>query len=115
MIITRTPLRVSFCGNGTDLPLITWTGRGQLSLNKYVYITVNRLSCYFRHRILLKYSQSELVDSVEEISHCIIREVMKMTGVVDSVGTSHPWLYLWHRPRLFKFLCRGTSSCFAHI
>ncbi len=50
-----------------------------------MYITVNRLSRYFRHRILLKYSQSELVDSVEEISHPIIREAMKMTGVVDSV------------------------------
>jgi D-glycero-alpha-D-manno-heptose-7-phosphate kinase len=88
MIITRTPLRVSFCGGGTDLPAYYLNKQGAVvsaSLNKYVYITVNRLSRYFRHRILLKYSQSELVDSVEEISHPIIREAMKITGVVDSV------------------------------
>ena len=62
MIITRTPLRVSFCGGGTDLPAYYLHQQGAVvstSLNKYVYITVNRLSRYFRHRILLKYSQSE--------------------------------------------------------
>lgn len=55
------------------------------TVNKYVYITVNRLSPYFQHRILLKYSQSELVDSVDQVRHPIIREAMKMTGVVDRV------------------------------
>ena len=55
------------------------------TINKYVYITVNRLSPYFAHSILLKYSQSELVDSVEEIRHPIIREAMKITGIVDRV------------------------------
>lgn len=55
------------------------------ALNKYVYITINRLSPYFENRILLKYSDSELVDSVEDIRHPIIREAMKLTGVVDSV------------------------------
>ncbi len=88
MIITRTPLRVSFCGGGTDLPAYYLCQQGAVvstSLNKYVYITVNRLSRYFRHRILLKYSQSELVDSVEEVSHPIIREAMKMTGIIDGV------------------------------
>lgn len=54
-------------------------------VNKYVYITVNRLSRFFPHRILVKYSQSELADSVDEIRHPIIREAMKMTGVVDRV------------------------------
>ncbi|MGB6065843.1 MAG: GHMP kinase [Desulfomonilaceae bacterium] len=88
MIITRTPLRVSFCGGGTDLPAYYLYQQGAVvsaSLNKYVYITVNRLSRYFRHRILLKYSQSELVDSVDEVSHPIIREAMKMTGIIDRV------------------------------
>ncbi len=55
------------------------------TINKYVYITVNRLSPYFAHSILLKYSQSELIDSVEEIRHPIIREAMKITGIVDRV------------------------------
>lgn len=55
------------------------------SLNKYIYITVNKLSKYFDHSILLKYSQTELIDSVDAIQHPIIREAMKITGVVDGV------------------------------
>ncbi len=88
MIITRTPLRISFCGGGTDLPSFYQFEQGEVvstALNKYVYITINRLSPYFENRILLKYSETELVDSVEEIRHPIIREAMKLTGVVDSV------------------------------
>ena len=88
MIITRTPFRVSFCGGGTDLPSYYLKQQGAVvstTTNKYVYITINRLSPYFQHRILLKYSQTELVNSVDEIRHPIIREAMKMTGVVDRV------------------------------
>ncbi len=88
MIITRTPLRVSFCGGGTDLPAYYAKSRGcvvSTTLNKYVYITVNRLTKYFPHKILLKYSQTEPVDSVDEIRHPIIREAMKITGVVERV------------------------------
>jgi D-glycero-alpha-D-manno-heptose-7-phosphate kinase len=88
MIITRTPLRISFCGGGTDLASYYRRQQGAVvsaAVNKYVYITVNRLSQYFKHAILLKYSKSELVDSVEEIEHPIIREAMNMTGVVDRV------------------------------
>ena len=88
MIITRTPLRISFCGGGTDLPSYYLKQQGAVlstAVNKYIYITVNRLSPYFAHSILLKYSQTELVDSVEEIRHPIIREALKMTGIVDRV------------------------------
>lgn len=88
MIITRTPLRISFCGGGTDLPSYYLKQPGAVvstATNKYVYITVNRLSPYFKHGILLKYSRTELVDSVDEIQHPIIREAMKIAGVVDRV------------------------------
>jgi D-glycero-alpha-D-manno-heptose-7-phosphate kinase len=88
VIITRTPLRISFFGGGTDLPSYYRHEAGEVvstAVNKYIYITVNRLTSYFNHRILVKYSQSELVDSVDEIRHPIIREAMKMTGVVDRV------------------------------
>jgi D-glycero-alpha-D-manno-heptose-7-phosphate kinase len=88
MIITRTPLRISFCGGGTDLASYYRHQQGAVvsaALNKYVYITVNRLSPYFENRILLKYSKTELLDSVDEIRHPLIREAMKMTGVVDRV------------------------------
>jgi D-glycero-alpha-D-manno-heptose-7-phosphate kinase len=88
MIITRTPLRVSFCGGGTDLPSYYVRQQGAVvstSINKYVYITINRLTPYFQNRILVKYSRTELVDSVDDIHHPIIREAMKLTGVVDRV------------------------------
>jgi D-glycero-alpha-D-manno-heptose-7-phosphate kinase len=88
MIITRTPLRVSFCGGGTDLPAYYRKQQGAVvstTLNKYIYITVNRLSQYFDHRILLKYSQTELVDSVDSVQHPIIREAMRITDVTDGV------------------------------
>ncbi len=88
MIITRTPLRISFCGGGTDLPSYYQREQGAVvstTLNKYIYITVNRLTRYFPHRILLKYSQTEQVNSVDEIRHPIIREAMKIAGVTDRV------------------------------
>jgi D-glycero-alpha-D-manno-heptose-7-phosphate kinase len=88
MIITRTPFRISFCGGGTDLPAYYMRDQGAVvstSFNKYLYITVNTLSKYFPNRILLKYSQTEQVDSVDQVKHPIIREAMKMTGVVDRV------------------------------
>ena len=83
MIITRTPLRISFCGGGTDLPSYYNREQGAVvssSVNKYIYITINRLSRYFDHRISLKYSRTELVNSVDEVVHPIIREAMKLTA-----------------------------------
>ncbi len=88
MIITRAPLRISFCGGGTDLRSYYEHRQGAVvstGIDKYVYITVNRLSQYFPHSILLKYSQSELLDSVDDVRHPIIREAMKMTGVTERV------------------------------
>lgn len=88
MIITRTPLRISFVGGGTDLPAYYRTTQGAVvsaAINKYVYMTVNTLSEYFPNRILVKYSESELVDSVDDIRHPIIREAMRMTDVVGRV------------------------------
>jgi D-glycero-alpha-D-manno-heptose-7-phosphate kinase len=88
MIITRTPFRVSFCGGGTDLPSYYKSRQGAVvstSINKYLYITVNGLTKYFGRRILVKYSQTEMVDSVDEIRHPIIREAMKISGVTDRV------------------------------
>ncbi len=88
MIITRTPLRISFCGGGTDLPSFYTKEQGAVvsaSINKYIYITINRLSRYFDHKISLKYSRTELVNSVDDVRHPIIREAMKLTGVVENI------------------------------
>ena len=88
MIITRTPLRISFCGGGTDLRSYYQHETGAVvssTINKYIYITVNRLTRYFEHSLSLKYSQTELVNSVDEIRHPIIREALKRAGVTERV------------------------------
>ena len=88
MIISRTPFRISFCGGGTDLrSYYHYEGGAVVSstIDKYIYITVNRLTRYFEHSLSLKYSQTELVNSVEEVRHPIIREALKLTGVTERV------------------------------
>ncbi|MEO6992658.1 MAG: galactokinase [Lacunisphaera sp.] len=83
MIITRSPLRISLGGGGTDLPSYYREHGGFLvaaAIDKYVYITLNTT---FTPKILLKYSKLELVQSVQEIEHPIIREAMSMAGLHD--------------------------------
>lgn len=88
MIIVKAPLRVSFVGGGSDLKSFYENIPGAVvstAIDKYVYVTVNRLTEYFGYKILLKYSQTEKVNSLGEISHPLIREAMKMTGVTGGV------------------------------
>jgi len=79
MIITRSPLRISLGGGGTDLPSYYRNyGSGFLiaaTINKYVYITINRT---FEEDIILKYSKLERVTNVDDIQHPIIRETFKL-------------------------------------
>jgi D-glycero-alpha-D-manno-heptose-7-phosphate kinase len=76
MIISRSPLRVSLGGGGTDLPSYSSKFGGSLitaAINKYVYVTTNRP---FQQEIILKYSTVENLKSIEKINHPIIREVL---------------------------------------
>ncbi|MDR1051722.1 MAG: galactokinase [Deltaproteobacteria bacterium] len=82
MIITRSPLRISLGGGGTDLPsYYREQGGGFLlagAINKYVYVTVLRP---FTEGIYLKYSQLENVKTVGEVQHRLIREALAMLGL----------------------------------
>ncbi len=81
MIITRSPLRISLGGGGTDLPSYYRKYGGfvlSAAINRYVYITINEA---FRPRIILKYSKLEDVERWEDIQHPIIREALQLTGV----------------------------------
>lgn len=89
MIITRTPLRISLGGGGTDLPAYY---RGEQSgfliaaaISKYVYIAVNE---NFDDDILLKYSQIERVGAVDDVQHPILREALRATGTSSRVELS---------------------------
>jgi D-glycero-alpha-D-manno-heptose-7-phosphate kinase len=76
MIITRSPLRITLGGGGTDLASYYTQREGFLiaaAIDKYVYVTVTRP---FSPGIYLKYSTLEHVDSVGEIKHPIIREAL---------------------------------------
>jgi D-glycero-alpha-D-manno-heptose-7-phosphate kinase len=76
MIITRSPLRISLGGGGTDLPSYYEKFGGYLiagAIDKYVYVTVNRP---FQPGINLKYSKIEYTDLVESVVHPIIREAL---------------------------------------
>ena len=85
MIITKTPLRISFTGGGTDLPVYYEQGYGAVvsaAINKYVYITMNKR---FDDTIRISYSKTEIVDSLKEIQHDIAKACMQMAGVDKGV------------------------------
>lgn len=85
MIITKTPLRISFTGGGTDLPVYYKNGYGAVvsaAINKYVYITINKR---FDDTIRISYSKTEIVDSLKEVQHDIAKACMQMTGVSKGV------------------------------
>jgi D-glycero-alpha-D-manno-heptose-7-phosphate kinase len=77
MIITKTPLRISFAGGGTDLPAFYESnGYGAVvstTIDKYVYIALHP---FFENKFLLKYSKSEMVDTPQEVQHPLIREAL---------------------------------------
>src|ERR1700674_4223112 len=85
MIITRTPLRITLGGGGTDLPSY-YRRRGgfviSVAIDKYVYIGVNRT---FTDDYFIKYSALERVRSAEDIAHPIIREALRLHPIGPSI------------------------------
>jgi D-glycero-alpha-D-manno-heptose-7-phosphate kinase len=85
VIITRTPLRVSFAGGGTDLRAFYARERGavlSVAIDKYIYITVNRK---FDDRVRASYSVTEIVDRVSDLRHELIREALRLVGIEGGV------------------------------
>ena len=86
MIISRTPFRISFLGGGSDLPSFYEKSRGavlSVSINKYMYISVHPF--FNRKQIQLKYSKTELCDSLDKINHPIFRETLKYLGLKEGL------------------------------
>ena len=84
MIISRTPVRISFFGGGTDYPGYYSRESGAVfgtTINQYVYVSVNTLSDFFDHKIRIGYSKTELVKIPDEIEHPSIRECLKFKGI----------------------------------
>jgi len=81
MIISKTSLRVSFVGGGTD---IEWFYRKEpgavvsTTIDKYIYITVNKK---FDDRVRASYSETEIVGDANDLKHELIRECLKLVGI----------------------------------
>ena len=85
MIITRTPLRISFAGGGSDLPAYYENEPGAVvstAIDKYIYITVNPK---FDHKIRASYSVTEIVDTVDELKHELIREALHLLNIDQGI------------------------------
>ena len=82
MIITRTPLRVSFAGGGTDLPsYYRRYGGGAVTsaaIDRYIHVLVNEK---FDRSIRVAYSRTENVDRLDDLQHGLVREAMRLVGI----------------------------------
>ena len=86
MIISRTPLRVSLFGGGSDIPSFFNQGiNGEVlsfTIDKYIYVTLTKR---FDNKIRISYNKVEVVEDVSQIQHTIIRECLKRVGVLSSI------------------------------
>jgi D-glycero-alpha-D-manno-heptose-7-phosphate kinase len=81
MIVSKTPLRLTLGGGGTDLPSYSNEYGGfvvSCALNKYIYLVVNRR---FESPIRVSYSVTEIVEPIECIKHPVVREALRLLGL----------------------------------
>jgi len=81
MIVSKTPLRMSFVGGGSDLPAFYREEVGAVlstSIDKYMYICVNRK---FDGRIRISYTRTEEVEHWQQVEHPLVREALNLVGI----------------------------------
>ena len=91
LLVTRTPLRLSFAGGGTDLREFYKREAGAVfstAINKYVYVTVKHHGELFGEPIRLSYSGTELVQRVDEIENSIARECLRFLNIEPPIFIS---------------------------
>jgi len=92
MIISRTPFRISFFGGGTDYPAWYRKHGGAVlatTIDKYCYITCRNLPPFFEHRYCVIYSKMEYCQTVDEIAHPAVREVLRYLNYARGVEIHH--------------------------
>ena len=90
-IMTRTPLRVSFAGGGTDLADFYEREPGVVlstAINQYIYVTVKRHGSVFNESIRLNYSKSEQVQTIDQIENDIARECLRYLEIEPPIYVS---------------------------
>lgn len=88
MIITQTPLRISFAGGGTDFRGFYENEYGAVvstAIDKYIYVIVKER---FDDLIRVGYTRTEMIESVSDIQHELVREAMKLVGVKNGIEVS---------------------------
>jgi len=91
MITSRTPLRVSFFGGGTDYPEYFERAHGAvlgMAIDKYVYVSALRLSSILDYRYRISYSRIEMVQDLEEIQHPAVLAILRHYEVTDALDIS---------------------------
>lgn len=91
LLTSRTPLRISFFGGGTDYPEYFARARGAvlgMAINRYVYVAALRLSDILEYRWRLSYSRIETVHEAGEIQHPVVRETIRHYGVTQPLDIS---------------------------
>ena len=81
MVISRTPLRVSFAGGGSDLPWFSQEHGGAVvstTIDKYIYVVVTER---FEDDLRISYTRTEIVDKLDEVQHELVREALRIAGL----------------------------------
>lgn len=92
MIITRTPFRISFFGGGSDYPVYYREHGGEVlntTINQYCYITCRYLPPFFDYKYRIRYSKSELTNTIDEIEHPSVRECLRFCGIEHGIEIVH--------------------------
>lgn len=88
MIITQTPVRISFLGGGTDYPAYFREHGGATlvaAIDKFTFVTVHRLTRFADHNVRVHYSRVEAVRGIDEIQHPSARECLRFLGIEEGV------------------------------
>ena len=92
MIISKTPLRISFFGGGTDLPSFykskDYGSVLSAGIDSYIYVTIKKHSELFLEKYRLQYSETELGDNFNKIKNPIIRECLRYLNITDNIYIS---------------------------
>jgi D-glycero-alpha-D-manno-heptose-7-phosphate kinase len=91
MIVVKTPMRVSFCGGGSDLPAFYEKHGGAVlsaGINRYIYLSIHPY--FYPDKTICKYSQNEIVDNPKDLKHPIFRVLLEKFDIngVEIVSTA---------------------------
>ena len=92
MVISRTPFRISFFGGGTDYPSWYLQHGGAVlatTIDKYCYLTCRHFPPFFSCKYHIVWSKIETCNSIDEIHHPVVREVLRYLGIDSGLSVHH--------------------------